>query len=310
MGGTGFPGDGSPVVPSRLSEFSQSRLHAQASEPETASDEFEAMLLDIVSSAQRAYPTFSLPPDAFVAYLLERIPAGVSWPLALRQMHSSDLYLACACARGDVSAFAAFDDRCLRHLDRVLGTMGIDADVSADVKQDIRHLVLVGDGRRAKILDFSGRGDLRGWVRVMAVRQALRRRGHAQREVPMEDDELLQRIAASSDPALDHVKEIYRQEFQRAFRGALQALPDRERTLLRQAYIDGLTVDALGNLYRVHRATAARLLARARGLLLESTRAQMMSQLDVQPQELDSIMRLIWSQIEISLRDLRRRRKR
>jgi RNA polymerase sigma-70 factor (ECF subfamily) len=292
----------------------QGQLDAQASKPETAadeaSDEIEAMLLDLVGSAQRAYPTFSLPPDVFVAYLGEKLPAGVSWRLALRQMHTSDLYLACACARGDVHALAAFDDRCLRHLDRVLGKMGIDADLSADIKQDLRRRVLVGDGRPAQILEFSGRGDLRSWVRVLAVRQALRYRDQAQREVPAEDDELLQRIAASDNPALNHVKELYRQEFQRAFQDALQALPDRERTLLRQAYIDGLSIDELGSLYRVHRSTAARLLVRARLLLLETTRMRMMSQLDVQPQELDSILQLIWSRIEISLGEFRRGRKR
>jgi RNA polymerase sigma-70 factor (ECF subfamily) len=296
-------------MPSRLCEILQDQLDAQTPQPETASDEIEAMLLDLVDSAQRAYPTFSLPPDVFVAYLGEKLPAGVSWRLALRQMHTSDLYLACACARGDVHALAAFDDRCLRHLDRVLGKMGIDADVSADIKQDLRHRVLVGDGRPAEILEFSGRGDLRSWVRVLAVRQALRCRDQARREVSVEDDELLQRIAASDNPALSHVKEIYRQEFQRAFRGAVRALPDRERTLLRQAYIDGLTVDELGSLYRVHRSTAARLLVRARLLLLETTRTRMMSQLDVQSHELDSILQLIWSQVEISLGDLRRRKR-
>lgn len=310
MGRTVSHGDGSPVMPSRLCDILQGQLDAQATQPGTASDEIEEMLMDLVGSAQRAYPTFSLPPDVFVAYLGEKLPTGVSWRLALRQMHTSDLYLACACARGDVHALAAFDDRCLSHLDRVLDKMGIDADASADVKQDIRHRVLVGDGRPAEILDFSGRGDLRSWVRVMAVRQALRCRDHARREVSVEDDELLQQIAASDNPALSHVKEIYRQEFQRAFRGALRALPDRDRTLLRQAYIDGLTVDELGGLYRVHRSTAARLLVRARLVLLEATRTRMMSQLDVQPQELDSIMQLIWSQVEISLGDLRRGRKR
>lgn len=310
MGSTGSHGEGSPTKPSRLSEFLKGRFDAQALQPEAGADDLDAILLSIVDSAQRTYPTFSLPPDVFVAYLRDRLPVDVSWPVALRQMHTSDLYLACACARGDVRAFAAFDDHCLRPLDRVLGKTGVDADVSAEVKQDIRGRVLIGVGGRAEILDFAGRGDLRGWVRVMAVRQALRRKGRARRELPMEDDELLQRIAAPGSPELDHVKDGYRQEFQRAFQDALRALPDRERTLLRQHYIDGLTVDELGSLYRVHRSTAARLLVRARQLLLEATRARMMCQLDVQPQELDSILRMIWSQIEISLRDLRRVRKR
>jgi RNA polymerase sigma-70 factor (ECF subfamily) len=307
---TGSRGEGSTTRTSRLSELLRSRWHARDLEPEAASDELDVMLLDIIGSAQRTCPTFRLPPDVFVAYLGERLPPDVPWPLALRQMHTSDLYIACGCARGDVHAFAVFDDRCLTRLDRVLGKMGIDADMAAEIKQDIRSRVLVGDGRHAEIRDFSGRGDLCGWVCVMAVRRALRHKSRARREVRLEDDELVQRIVTPGNPELDHAKGLYRQEFKQAFEGALRALPDRQRTLLRQAYVDGLTIDELAGLYRVHRSTAARLLVRARLLVLETTRARMMSRLDVPPQDLDSIMRMIRSQIEISLAGLRGGRKR
>jgi RNA polymerase sigma-70 factor (ECF subfamily) len=116
-------------------------------------------------------------------------------------------------------------------------------------------------------------------------------------------------MVAPGNPELDYAKGIYRKEFKQAFEGALRELPDRERTVLRQHYIDGLTIDDIGNLYRVHRSTAARLVARARTLVLEATRARMMCQLDVQSQDLDSIMRMIRSQIDISLRVLERGRR-
>lgn len=144
----------------------------------------------------------------------------------------------------------------------------------------------------------------------MAVRQALQRQCRARREVPVEDDELLQRIEAPGNLALDHAKGLYRQEFKRAFEGALQALPDRQRTLLRQHYVDGLTIDELGSLYRVHRSTAARLLVRARLLVLEATRTRMMADLHVQSQDVDSIIRMIQSQVDINLDNLRRARRR
>lgn len=265
------------------------------------------MLQDIVSAAQRTCATVNLPPDVFVAYLRDRAPADVPWPFALHRMHTSDLYLACGCARGDAAAFAAFDERCLRNLDRVLRKFGIDADLCAEITQDIRRRVLVGDGGPPEIVDFSGRGDLRGWIRVMAVRQALRRKERARREVPIDEDELLQ-LAVDGNPALDHAKEVYRQEFKRAFEAALRALPAQTRTLLRQHYVDGLTIDEIAGLYRVHRSTAARFLARARALVLDATRARLKSRLDVASQDLDSILRLVRSRIEISLRGLRRGR--
>ena len=269
----------------------------------------DAALVDGIAAAQRDWPALAVPADAFAAYVAARIPDGVSPAEAVGQMHTSDLYLACACARGDAKAFAAFDERCLGQIDRLLAGMGVDADASAEVKQELRSRVLVGDGRAPEILDFTGRGDLRSWVRVMAIRQALRRLERARRDVSVEDDELMQRIVAPGNPELDYAKGIYRREFKQAFEAALRELPDRERTVLRQHYIDGLSIDELGRLYRVHRSTAARMLVRARSLVIETTRARMMHDLDVPSQDLDSIMRLIRSQIDISLRVLQRGRR-
>jgi RNA polymerase sigma-70 factor (ECF subfamily) len=267
-------------------------------------------MVDIVRGAQDAWPTVDLPFDAYVAYLRERLPTNLPAPHALRKMHTADLYLACACARGDAHALAAFDDRCLRQLDGVLSKMRIPAEVIAEVKQDIRSRVLVGDGTPPKIVEFEGRGDLRSWVRIMAVRRALQHQSRARREVTMEDDCLLQGLVGTGDPEQDYAKGLYRRAFKHAFEGALKSLPSREITLLRQHYVDGLTIDELGALYRVHRATAARQLGAARTLLHETTRSRMMSRLRVEPQELDSIMRMIRSRIEISVSSSFRRPRR
>src|SRR6185369_6423801 len=123
-----------------------------------------------------------------VAYLNDRLPAGVPAQLALRRMHTADLYLACACAHGDVNGFAAFDDHCLHRLDGVLRRLGADADQTEELKQNLRSRVLVGSSGRALIIEFSGRGDLRGWVRTIAIREVLRAQHRARREVPLDDD--------------------------------------------------------------------------------------------------------------------------
>jgi RNA polymerase sigma-70 factor, ECF subfamily len=277
---------------------------------ESAPIDDDAVLGDVLEAARRTFPTLCLPPEVFVAYLRERMPTDVAPQIALRRMHTSDLYLACACARGDPDAIAVLDERCLGQLDRALSRIGIDRDMIAEVKQELRYRMLVGDGEHAEIVDFAGRGDLRGWVRVMATRQALRRQYRARREQATEDDELWQHLVSAEPAMFDHVKELYRREFKRAFETALRALPHREKTLLRQHYLDGATLDELALLYRMHRATAARALGRAREMVLASTRDRLMSELGVPSQELDSILRLIWSRIEFSLRALRRGRRR
>jgi RNA polymerase sigma-70 factor (ECF subfamily) len=284
------------------------RGNATSLETEGVSVELEAMLLDVIASARQVFPTIDLPTETYVSYLAERLPAGQPLQYALHQAYTVDLYLACACARGDASALAAFEDRCLRHIDGALSRLGVDADVSAEIKQEIRRRVLIGDGEPAQIVGYSGRGDLRSWVRVIATREALQRRRRTRRDVQLEDDALIQHFAPGDNPETEYLKGLYREKFKRSFEGALKTLSHRERTLLRQHYIDGLTIDEIGRLYRMHRSTASRLVARVRSLVLETTRAEMMSQLDVEPHELDSILRLIRSQIEISLRVLRRDR--
>src|SRR5689334_10151463 len=221
--------------------------------------DFDAALGNVLAAAQRSFPTFCLSPDVFVAYLRERLPPDLPPPIALRRMHTSDLYLACACAHGDPNAIAVLDERYLGQLDRALRRIGIDRDTAADVKQEIRYRVLVGDGGHAEIVDFAGRGDLRGWVRVMATRRALQRQSRARREQATEDDELWQHLVAVEPDMFEHAKELYRREFKLAFETALRALPHREKTVLRQHYLDGATLDELALLYRVHRATVTRI---------------------------------------------------
>lgn len=302
-----------PISKSSLCEVKRCRYIAsetveafsQQAEPRDAVDE---VARERYAEARRVFPMIALPAAVFIAYLTERAPAGVALELGLRQLHTTDLYLACACRQGDPRALAAFEDHCVRGLDRVLGRLGLDDDAIAEIKQQVRSRVLTG--ARAELADFGGRGDLRGWIRVMAVRLALQHLRRGRREQPLDEDDRLPALVAPGDLALDPAKGAYRAQFAQAFEAALHALASRDRTVLRQHYLDGLTIDELGALYRVHRSTAARLVQRARDQVIEATRARMMADLGVGSPDLDSIMRLIRSRLEISMRALLRGRRR
>ena len=73
--------------------------------------------------------------------------------------------------------------------------------------------------------------------------------------------------------------------------------------MFNSSHIDELSIDKLGALYRVHRATAARWVASARRALVDATRDQMITRLGVDSVELDSIIRLVRSQLEISIHE-------
>jgi RNA polymerase sigma-70 factor (ECF subfamily) len=262
------------------------------------------MIADVVAAARAAWPTVEVSAERFLAYLAERVPAGAALEAAVVEMHASDLYLACACADGDAPAIAAFEDHCLSVVDRALARLNMNFDVVNEVKQRLRRALLVAENGPPRIVGFAGRGALRGWIRVMAVHEALGIVQHARHDVAAEEDRLVDLACAGATPEIDYFKRMYRREFEIAFREAIQTLTDRERTLLRQHFLDGVSVNELSRLYRVHRATAGRWLERARDALLSTTRAHLMDRLDVPRAEVESILRLVLSQLEINLRPL------
>lgn len=121
------------------------------------------------------------------------------------------------------------------------------------------------------------------------------------REVAVEDDGLLDALAPAADPALELVKQQSRDEFATAFRAAVAALAPRDRRLLRHQLLDGLDLDAIAKLFDVHRTTASRWLAAARDQLLAGTRAQLASRLAMSAGEVDSLLRLVHSRLDVSL---------
>jgi RNA polymerase sigma-70 factor (ECF subfamily) len=256
-----------------------------------------------ITDARAAWPAIEVSVDAFFAYLAERLPAADDPAAALGALHVADLYLACGCAHGDAAAIAAFDVHCLSVVDRALAKLGLDAATIDEVKQRLRRSLLVPEPGAPRIVGFAGRGALRSWVRVLAVHEAwamLRTvRGHAEAE-----DRLVDLASAGASPELEYLKRMYRQDFERAFRAAIQALSARERTLLRQHFLDGVGINELAAVYRVHRATIGRWLENAREAVLGSTRRNLMESLDVPRAEIESILRLVLSQVELNLRPL------
>ena len=86
-----------------------------------------------------------------------------------------------------------------------------------------------------------------------------------------------------------------------AFRDALRSLGVRERSLLLYQVVEGLSVEEIAVLYRVHRVTVSRWLGATRARLLKTTRQNLMQRLHIGDLEVESLLRLINSQMEITL---------
>ena len=171
-----------------------------------------------------------------------------------------------------------------------------------DVAREVRHRLLIGDtGEVPKIASYTGRGELRAWVRIAASRTALNLAKRAAREQPFAVDVLTFLVGTGDDPEMAYFKRMYTEQFRLAFAEAFAVLEDREKTLVRYAFGDEMTVDQVGAVYRVHRATAARWMAKAHAKLVSKLRAALVRRLGVGKKELASILRLIRSQFEITL---------
>ena len=210
----------------------------------------------------------------------------------------AELVLTCGCARGDAAALAAFDARFMPFARQAAARYG-DAAFTDEVCQLVRRRLLVAEGGEPpRIAEYRGRGELAGFVRAVAVRLALRALDPAARKVhALGDDALVDVPAPADDPELAAMKLRYRGDFKQAFAEAVAALDDVTRTVLRLYYLDGLGLAELGRLHGWSVPTASRRLAAARTAVAEGTRQRLSERLELSPTELESLLRLIDSQL-------------
>lgn len=224
-------------------------------------------------------------------------------------LYAADLYLACGCALGRPAAVARFEALCLPTARAAIVRIDDRSRFVADVLQDLRARLLCrdSDGKPPRIARYGGRGPLLGWVRTAAVRLALNRLREQRRikEVTA-DDELGATAAAGGDPELGFIRNHYREHFKAAFAAALGTLSSRERTVLRLHLLDRLTEEQIGALYRAHRVTVARWLAKARRQLLGETQRLLAERIGLPAGQLESMTGLIPSRLELSLSRLLR----
>ena len=149
--------------------------------------------------------------------------------------------------------------------------------------------------------DYAGRGPLGGWVRATALHAALTLRRQQRHQVPLDEEQLLEIPATATDPELRYLRARYQPRFKQAFQASLAALSSRERTVLKMNVLDGLNIDQIGAVYKVHRSTVARWLAQAREQLLKQTRKRLARALEIGGSELASLERVLRSQLDLSL---------
>ena len=237
--------------------------------------------------------------EPFAEALAQRALSDPDPAAALDRLFADDLYLAFACGRGSRSAVQRFERDYGDEIDRAFRRMNAGTLQLSDVRQQVLEKLLVGE--RPKILDYSGQGPLRVWLRVAALRLLTNLVTRAPRETPLEDELLAAAPLATADPELEHMRQLYRAEFKQAFAAAVAALDVDDRVLLHQRFASRLSMEELAAAHDVHVNTVSRWLQRARATLETAIREDLRRRLRVSDDQLQSILRLVQSQLDVTL---------
>ncbi len=262
------------------------------------------VLAAFVDVAHAAYPDVVVEPVTFARELARRLKEGAS-PERLAGARADHVYLAIACVDGNELAIVRFEAEFLDEVDACARRLRAQPDQADDVRGHLRRILFVSEpGRPAALGEFSGRGDLRSYLRVIATRELVRVINRGRREVAITDESLLDRLAPISDPRVGQFREMYRADVDAAMRTSLIGLSDGSRALLRYSLLDGWSIDRIAALYGIHRATAARRIVAARTELGDAIRIELSRRLAIEIDEVDSVIRLVQSRIDASLERL------
>ena len=251
-------------------------------------------------AGEAAWPGVALDRERFAAHVAAL--GGLADP-----RYGADVFLAAACLAQLPAALAVFDRDVLTAAHGTIRAIDGNPAFVDEAVQRLRTNLLVGDGGAPRLAQYAGRGPLRGWIGVAAARVALMMLRAQKRLREQPGDEMWSGALASvttGNPELDLLKRQYAQAFETALRDAVAALEPRLRTVLRMSFVDGVSIDEIGAVYAVHRATAARWIQRACDTAFAETQRLLAERLSLTMTELDRMNELVRSQLDVSLSQL------
>jgi RNA polymerase sigma-70 factor (ECF subfamily) len=209
----------------------------------------------------QTWPQLELSYERFRAHV-----GALAYTSCVVPAYPADLYLCAGCANGESAAYQALEATHFPSLERAVYAILGEKAGTEEVLQEIRTRLFVGSS--PKISTYRGSGSLSGWLRSLAVNAAQDRvranivqRGRLRRLATAE------RGSPSATTLEDSAEQPFRRDYarvcHRAWCAALATLGSAERQLLHHYFVSGLSIDVLGPLYGVHRATVHRRIRKA-----------------------------------------------
>lgn len=263
-------------------------------------DAITALIEQARDDAQRQWPELVTDATAVGAWLGGRVDAAAG-PATAETLELASLVLTYACAHALPGALKAFRACHGADVDSALRRLGLDDSAAQDVRQVVWGKLFVAGSE--KIRAYNGRGPLGGWVRAVAVRQAISM-GRRRAPLDLAGQDLPAQLPALSDPEREYLQGRYGDAVRAALHHAVSQLAAEDRNLLRFRFADGLTLDELARVFDVHRATVARRLAKARSEVRRAALQNLRAELNADPSEIASVVRLVRSQLDLSISGL------
>jgi RNA polymerase sigma-70 factor (ECF subfamily) len=255
----------------------------------------EHLLEAAIRDACERWPRVQLDAKSLVATLPRH--TGNPTAAALRKLRVDDLLLVGACLSGDGEAWRYFERDFLAPLERRL---------ESEVYDRLRRAVVApGPGRESLLWSYSGRARISTWLYGIARLKTHEARRENRRRESLSAVETAEEshapCTAEADPELAFLRRHFSAELKAAVRETLRSLPPDERGLLREHLLQHRSVDDIGARHGIHRATAARRLARIRRQLSEHVHDALHTRLGLTPREASKLRELVQDQLDLSI---------
>jgi RNA polymerase sigma-70 factor, ECF subfamily len=193
-----------------------------------------------------------------------------------------ELALARACAAGNEKAWEVFLTRYREKLyDMALRVVREDSgarDIADSIYAELYGLNARGELRVSKLMSYSGRGSLEGWLRTVIAQEFVNRYRKNKRFVSLDESEdseesgehrhARELVAPVSEPAVAPDARLAASTDE-----ALAALAPEERFILAAYHLDGRTLAQIADMLNVHESTISRKLEK----LSKSLRKQILT---------------------------------
>ena len=216
----------------------------------------------------------------------------------LETLRVDELVLTRACAAGHNAAWDKFLNRYRATLYSAAHQIAHDEtnarELADSLYAELYGISETGTARVCKLLYFSGRGSLEGWLRTVVAQEYVNRYRRTRRETSLDGavEEGKQFPAAPSPPP-----PLADGRIDEAIAAEISALEDEERLLLASYYLDGRKLAEIGRMLRVHESTISRKLEKTTATVRKRIRKRLIDQ-GMFPREVDERMQ------ELDVRDV------